>query len=318
MVKVRQTEEIREYILDSVEAHPQHIARMTSERFGISRSAVSKHLRSLIEGGFLEASGSTSARRYSLRRILDESWRFKVDEIEEDRVWRENVRPHLQELPKNIFDICYYGFTEMLNNVIDHSESEEALVHLSRTATNLTINVIDAGVGIFKKIQAEFDLHDPRHALLELSKGKLTTDEARHTGEGIFYTSRMFDKFTIVSGTLGFLRENDEDDWLIETSEGESLQGTIILLEIKTKTQRTSLEAFEKFAAQGAGPRFFPNACFPFMLGYYMKGKIVVPAPRRRDCFMRLAPFREVLLDFIGAISRIGQAFADEIVQCLY
>ena len=312
MVKVRQTEEIREYILDSVEAHPQHIARMTSERFGISRSAVSKHLRSLIEGGFLEASGSTSARRYSLRRILDESWRFKVDEIEEDRVWRENVRPHLQELPKNIFDICYYGFTEMLNNVIDHSESEEALVHLSRTATNLTINVIDAGVGIFKKIQAEFDLHDPRHALLELSKGKLTTDEARHTGEGIFYTSRMFDKFTIVSGTLGFLRENDEDDWLIETSEGESLQGTTIMLEIKTKTQRTSLEVFEKFAA-GEEDLDFSRTHVSLQLLLY-EGEDLISRSQAKRLLMRLDGFREVLLDFKG-ISRIGQAFADEIFR---
>ena len=312
MVKVRQTNKIREYILDSVEAHPQHIARMTSERFGISRSAVSKHLRSLIEGGFLEASGSTSARRYSLRRILDESWRFKVDEIEEDRVWRENVRPHLQELPKNIFDICYYGFTEMLNNVIDHSESEEALVHLSRTATNLTINVIDAGVGIFKKIQAEFDLHDPRHALLELSKGKLTTDEARHTGEGIFYTSRMFDKFTIVSGTLGFLRENDEDDWLIETSEGESLQGTTIRLEIKTKTQRTSLEVFEKFAA-GEEDLDFSRTHVSLQLLLY-EGEDLISRSQAKRLLMRLDGFKEVLLDFKG-ISRIGQAFADEIFR---
>ena len=312
MVKIRQTEEIREYILNSVEAHPQHIARMTSERFGISRPAVSKHLRSLIEGGFLEASGSTSGRRYSLRRILDESWRFKVDEIEEDRVWRENVRPHLQELPENIFDICYYGFTEMLNNVIDHSESEEALVHLSRTATNLTINVIDAGVGIFKKIQAEFDLHDPRHALLELSKGKLTTDEARHTGEGIFYTSRMFDKFTIVSGTLCFIRENDEDDWLIETSEGESLQGTIIRLEIKTKTQRTSLEVFEKFAA-GEDDLDFSRTHVPLQLLLY-EGEELISRSQAKRLLIRLDGFREILLDFKG-IKRIGQAFADEIFR---
>ena len=312
MVKIRQTEEIREYILNSVEAHPQHIARMTSERFGISRPAVSKHLRSLIEGGFLETSGSTSARRYSLRKILDENWRFKVDEIEEDRVWRENVRSHLKELPENIFDICYYGFTEMLNNVIDHSESEEALVHLSRTATNLTINVIDAGVGIFKKIQAEFDLHDPRHALLELSKGKLTTDEARHTGEGIFFTSRMFDKFTIVSGTLCFIRENDEDDWLIETSEGESLQGTIIRLEIKTKTQRTSLEVFEKFAA-GEEDLDFSRTHVPLQLLLY-EGEELISRSQAKRLLMRLDGFREVLLDFKG-LKRIGQAFADEIFR---
>ena len=312
MAKVRQTERIRAYILDNVEKHPQDIARATSERFGVSRSAVSKHLRSLVDGGFLESSGTTSARRYSLRKILDESWMFKVDEIEEDRVWREYVRPHLKELPENVYGICYFGFTEMLNNVIDHSESKEARVHLSRTATSITIDVIDAGVGIFRKIQAEFDLHDPRHALLELSKGKLTTDEARHTGEGIFYTSRMFDRFSIISGALCFIRENDEDDWLIETSEGESLPGTIIRLAINTKTRRTSLEVFERFAA-GEEDLDFSRTHVPLQLLLY-EGEELISRSQAKRLLMRLDGFREVLLDFKG-IRRIGQAFADEIFR---
>ena len=312
MAKVRQTERIREYILDNVEKHSRDIARVTSERFGVSRSAVSKHLRSLVDGGFLESSGTTSARRYSLRKILDENWRFKVDEIEEDRVWREYVRPHLTELPENIYGICYFGFTEMLNNVIDHSESKEARVHLSRTATNITIDVMDAGVGIFRKIQTEFDLHDPRHALLELSKGKLTTDEEKHTGEGIFYTSRMFDKFTIVSGTLCFLRENDEDDWLIETSEGESLQGTIIRLAINTKTRRTPEEIYEKFTAGDEGFDF-SRTHVPLQLLLY-EGEELISRSQAKRLLMRLDGFREVLLDFKG-IQRIGQAFADEIFR---
>ena len=312
MAKVRQTERIREYILDNVEGHPQDIARVTSEKFGVSRSAVSKHLRSLVDGGFLKSSGTTSARRYSLRKILDESWRFKVDEIEEDRVWREYVRPHLKELSENIYGICYFGFTEMLNNVIDHSESKEARIHLSRTATNITIDVIDAGVGIFRKIQSEFDLHDPRHALLELSKGKLTTDEEKHTGEGIFYTSRMFDKFTIVSGTLCFLRENDEDDWLIETTEGENLRGTLIRLEIKTKTRRTPEEIYEKFAAGDEGFDF-SRTHVPLQL-LLDEGEELISRSQAKRLLMRLDGFKEVLLDFKG-IKRVGQAFADEIFR---
>jgi len=33
-----------------------------------------------------------------------------------------------------------------------------------------------------------------------LAKGKLTTDPKRHSGEGIFFSSRMFDEFDILSG----------------------------------------------------------------------------------------------------------------------
>jgi hypothetical protein len=49
--------------------------------------------------------------------------------------------------------------------------------------------IIQNGVGIFKKIQNALGLEDERHAVLELSRGKLTADPARHTGEGIFFVA---------------------------------------------------------------------------------------------------------------------------------
>jgi hypothetical protein len=45
---------------------------------------------------------------------------------------------------------------------------------------------MDHGVGIFEKIMKHFNLADAREALLELSKGKLTSDPRNHSGEGIF------------------------------------------------------------------------------------------------------------------------------------
>ena len=49
----------------------------------------------------------------------------------------------------------------------------------------------DFGIGIFNKIQQGMNLLDERHAVLELTKGKLTTDPARHSGEGIFYFAHV-------------------------------------------------------------------------------------------------------------------------------
>ena len=40
--------------------------------------------------------------------------------------------------------------------------------------------------------------------------GKLTTDPHRHTGEGIFFTSRAFDCFEIRSGELRFSRRRPD------------------------------------------------------------------------------------------------------------
>ena len=87
----------------------------------------------------------------------------------------------------------------MFNNAIDHSGGTE-IVFVTKTAAQTTITIKDNGIGIFKKIQAAMNLLDERHAILELAKGKLTTDPKRHTGEGIFFTSRLVDSFDIVSG----------------------------------------------------------------------------------------------------------------------
>ena len=146
--------------------------------------------------------------------------------LEEDVVWRNEIAHLLADVPENALQICQYGFVEMLNNVVSHAEATCVNIGLEKTATNISLVVNDDGVGIFKKIQNAFGYNDPRHALLELSKGKLTSDPERHTGEGIFFTSRMFDEFSILSGNLFFHRKNEADGWLIETEDRDDSLGT--------------------------------------------------------------------------------------------
>src|SRR3990172_11641068 len=134
-----------------------------------------------------------------------------LEKVEEDRVWRDFARPVLVDLPKNALEICHHGFTEILNNAVDHSEGTRAIVEVSPSATSVEIVVTDNGVGIFRKVQRAFALVDPRDAVLEIVKGKLTTDPRSHTGEGIFFVSRMFDSFSILSGSL-FFRHSGEID----------------------------------------------------------------------------------------------------------
>ncbi len=78
----------------------------------------------------------------------------------------------------------------------------------------LLLWVIDDGIGIFTKLQRDFNLANKNHAILELAKGKLTSDPTRHSGEGIFFTSRMFDEFAILSEDTAFFG-HDNDDWLL-------------------------------------------------------------------------------------------------------
>ena len=79
-------------------------------------------------------------------------------------VWREHMQPLLVDVPSNVVNICYYGFTEMFNNVVEHSGAQHASIQVERKSDELSILIADSGVGIFKKLQETFQLHDPRHA----------------------------------------------------------------------------------------------------------------------------------------------------------
>jgi anti-sigma regulatory factor (Ser/Thr protein kinase) len=309
----RQAEEIRGFIVENVERHPSDIGRLVALQFRCSRVTAVAHLARLSEEGIIEVAGRTKGRRYSLkeeRRLF----RFDVSPgLEEDVVWRENLLPELKNLPENVLNICDYGLTEMVNNVVDHSESAVILIALTRSVLRTRIQVIDTGVGIFNKIQQKFNLHDPRHALLELAKGKLTTDQERHTGEGVFFASRVFDEFRIVSGRLYYQRTNQTDDeWLIDAGDSPLMDGTAVDMQIRNDASRTLREVFDSYVA-GEGDFSFARTHVPIRLAMY-EGEQMLSRSQAKRILARVDQFREVILDFRG-VTGIGQAFADEIFR---
>ena len=310
----RQNPRVREFILRSVVKFPNSIAREAAEQFGLSRTAVNRYLRRLIKEGLLSATGKTNARRYELRDLVEIAFRLEGITVSssEDTVWRFRVLPHIRDLPKNVVDICQYGFTEILNNVIDHSVSDDAVISFRQNYCEINILIRDSGVGIFEKIQKDFNLPDPRSALLELSKGKLTSDKARHTGEGIFFTSRMFDAFQIASGNLLYTRSRtDGDEWLVETDDiFDGRPGTVVRMNIATDAGWTTKEIFAQY--EGDDLRF-RKTLIPITLGNY-PGEQLVSRSQAKRILTRFEEFSEILLDFHG-VEQIGQAFADEIFR---
>lgn len=310
----KRVDEIRSYILNNVSKHPADIVTVTASQFHITRQSAAKHVRQLVNNGVLTASGKTKARKYELKKLVNETFSLDVTQgFEEDVIWRQNILPLMTNLPKNVLDICQYGFTEILNNVLVHSEATKAWVSIERDAMLVTMRINDYGVGIFNKIQRAFNLHDPRHALLELTKGKLTSEQSKHTGEGIFFTSRMFDKLSILSDTLFFIRENKpDDDWLIEVEDRNQSEGTLVAMEIHTQARQTTLEIFTK-ATLGELSHDFSRTHVPIKLARYGTEQLVSRSQARR-VLARFDQFKEVLLDFQG-IAEIGPAFADEIFR---
>lgn len=304
---------VREFIVFNVANHPRDIARETAAKFKISRVSVGRYLKELVDEGILTATGATKARIYELKTIADYVERIDVTpNLKEDEVWLEKIYPFVKDVPANVQAICNWGFTEMLNNVIDHSEASKVLISCVRTAATIDLTVWDDGVGIFNKIQQKFGLNDPRHALLELSKGKLTTDESKHTGYGIFFTSRAFDKFGISSGHLYFCRLNKQDDWFIETDDITEIPGTHIQMTIATNARQTMQEVFDKYVSE-FDEGGFTTTHVPLKLAKY-EGEQLVSRSQAKRLLVRVDKFKEVLLDFQG-ITMIGQAFADEIFR---
>lgn len=305
--------DIMDFIIQEVEAYPQSIATVTATHFGISRMTANRYLQKLIADGYLKATGVTKARKYQLYDFLGKSFSINItNKTEEDVVWRENLLPWLKNLPQNVIDICQFGVTEMVNNVIDHSGSKICTIQLKRNAKRVAILIEDEGVGIFEKIRATYQLSDPRHALLELSKGKLTTDPGKHSGEGVFFTSRMFDKFTLLSDQLYYSREmQNGEDWLVEEKDQQrSIQGTRINLIINVNAAHTAKEIFDKYTDDDYR---FARTHVPVRLARYANEQLVSRSQAKR-VLTRFDKFSEVSLDFQD-VEQIGQAFADEIFR---
>ena len=306
-----QGEKVRDFILNNVEVHSKDIVRLTAEEFGISRQAVNQHLTRLLHQKSLVAKGTTRNRTYALHPLVSWQAQYPLNQpLEEDIVWRVDIVPKLGDLPDNVLDVWQYGVTEMINNVLDHSGGTTLSLVVKKTATTVEMMISDDGEGIFKRIQRLLGLHDERHAVLELAKGKLTTDPANHTGEGIFFSSRMYDHFGIVSGEVYFSHQHHTpEDWIFERDIPQS--GTQVFMKMSNNSSRTVKQVFDTYtSSEDYG---FNKTVVPVKLARYGNERLVSRSQAKR-LLTGIEQFKIVILDFDG-IDGIGQAFADEVFR---
>lgn len=309
MTKIRKKgEKVRTFILEHVEDNPEEIITLTTNKFNISRQAVHTYLRQLIEQGSLIRSGKGKYQLCPQEKW--ESFYSSDNNLQEDVIWREDIREIIGNLPDNALDIWSYGFTEIFNNAIHHSKTDIISVQIEKNAYSIIVSILDRGVGIFNKIKTELNLLDERHAVLELTKGKLTTDPTSHTGEGIFFTSRMFDNFSILSGEVFLSHHYGEDeDWVLENKEYS--HGTFVKMKLKNNTSRTTKQVFDTFSPDDEYG--FTKTVVPVHLAQYGEEKMVSRSQAKR-LLSRVDKFKIVIFDF-NDVETIGRAFADEIFR---
>jgi len=307
-------ERIRRQILRDVKYHPTDIAKHIAKIFSITPQAVNNHIKRLEKEDWISSSGIGKGKKYFLGDVREVRSSFQLsDDIAEDKIWRDYYSFIFEELSENVVDICHYGFTEMVNNVIDHSGGTVVYITVLRTKGQIIIIVTDNGEGIFKRIKRLCNLTDERQALLELSKGKLTTDPDNHTGEGIFFTSRVFDIFDIDSKGIEFSHDHtDEYDYLFDSDIPMDEIGTMVFMVIQKNSQRKIQNIFGEYT-EGPEDFKFNKTVIPVRLAQYENEKLVSRSQAKR-ILIRVERFENVIFDF-SEVKTIGQAFADEIFR---
>lgn len=307
-----QFENVREFVIRQLAEGPTDISSLVQAHFEISRQATSKHLKRLVAEGILAAEGSTRARRY---RLAAEQRSFKYslkEKLAEDRVWRQDVAPVLAGLPQNLLETWQYAVTEMVNNAIDHSGGGVLAVDVERNVLSVIIRIFDDGIGIFRKIREAMGLDDIRHAVLELAKGKFTTDPQNHSGEGVFFASRSVDSFTLIANGLYATHKADgAQDWVLD-DEDEDSKGTLVTLALANDSKRNLQDVFDQYSSP-EDDYVFTRTVIPVNLVRYGNERVVSRSQAKR-LLTRIERFSTVVFDFSG-IESVGQAFADEIFR---
>lgn len=275
---------------------------------GLTRQAIQYHLRKLVESGEIAPVGGGRARRYRRPVLLERT--LPTEGLQEDRIWNEldSSVVELRELGRNARSIANYAFTEMLNNAIDHSGSETVRVTLGRRDERFVFTITDVGVGAFERVRRQADLEDHLAAIQEISKGKMTTDPKRHSGQGIFFTSKAVDWFSLASNGWRWAVDNSREDHTI--GESQVRTGTVVTFEVDRNTHRVLRDVFEEFTDE-------ETLAFDKSRAVVRLFEFEVPFVSRSEA-KRLARnldrFREVVVDFDG-VEEVGQGFADELFR---
>lgn len=298
-------EQIVSYILKLVSAKDEMLVKKTVEAFGVSKSTVYNYIKELCDNGILQKEGV-------FYTIVSQNQFFLYDNttaLDESRIFEKDIAPIFRGFEKNVFSIWRYAFTEMMNNAIEHSSSNEIIVVVFTNPLESSIMIADNGIGIFKNIQAYMKAEHNRELPLDecaslLFAGKFTTAKSMHSGEGIFFTSHLMDSFFIFSDDVIFSRNNFNDT---QVKSIEKRDSTTVCMSLSNHTKKTTKEVFDRFSNVDEG---FIKTQIP-IAHIFPYGDPVSRSEGRRLGEL-IIKFREVDLDFAG-VDEVGQAFCHEL-----
>lgn len=286
---------------------------------GFSRAYINRFFQDLRVEGKVVLIGKANRARYVLankeavkkaaKKIGDITLTLQNKGLLEDKILNDIKKKTgiFFGIRKNISDILGYAFSEMLNNAIEHSDSKTIKVTMKKEKDNISFKVIDKGVGIFNNIMRKKKLQNTMEAIQDLLKGKQTTAPAMHSGEGIFFTSKVADVLLIQGSRKKIVFNNILDDIFI--NDIKKITGTKIAFSVDLNSKKKLNEVFRQYTDSSFE---FSKTTVTIRL-YKMESKYISRSQARR-IVSGLEKFKTITLDFKD-VKLLGQGFADEIFR---
>lgn len=291
--------------------------------FDVSRQHTSNLLSQLVDEKKLIKIGSTRNAVYATPKYLENHpdkfpnkfYKKLINKnLEEHRVVDEieNNFSTYNKLSENIKSIFAYAFSEMLNNAIEHSKSDKINISLDIEKNELVFVVDDFGIGVFRNVKQKRKLKDELEAIQDILKGKTTTMPKLHSGEGIFFTSKIADEFILDSYGYQLIVNNKIDDVFVKKTQGQK-QGTKVTFKIKRSAVRHLNDVFKEYSSSSDGADYgFDKTEIRVKL--YIDSGVHISRSQARRVLSGLEKFSIIIMDY-DQVPMVGQAFADEIYR---
>lgn len=315
----KKREEIKKYLLRKIAVDDKDAIGKTMDNFGISVTSAKRYLNEAIDNGVIDIA-KTVACGYRLREEkFCRTVNIADNQVSEDRIFDAYIAPRLSMCNGAAMKIWQYACAEILNNAIEHSRGSNLCIEVNVNALYTQVVISDDGVGTFRTLLEYMSANgwdNPREedALVELYKGKITSNPSCHSGEGIFFSSKTLDEFALWSDKQMYKSGNGMPDKVIQThllSYASRIQkiGTLVWMKLENQTERSITEVFNMYTDMEQG---FIKTSIPIKAAC-INGEPVARSQARRICD-RLETFKEVILDFEG-VEFMGQGFADELFR---
>ena len=278
------------------------------DALGVSPATAHRLLRALVLGGVLERQGKGRAAHYRLRRLRH---RFRLRGLDENEAWQRIAEAigRIRPLGASEMQSLQYATTEILNNAVDHSGGRAVEVSVAFAERGATVTTVsDDGIGVFRRIRQDFGFASPHDAILQLEKGKLTSDPARHSGEGLFFSSKAVTRFRLESEAVAWIVDNHIGDSAVGLSPVR--RGTRVELTV-VRGHVPRLEAVFRAYTDPKTLRFTRTRTTVKLAAL---GTALVSRSEAKRLVARLPEFTHVTLDFSG-VDVVGQGFCDEVFR---